>query len=326
MVSTVSLAYSQVIYVKKGGHGDGTSWENALGDLQQALQFAKPGQQIWVAQGTYTPTTGIDRNATFSLPEAVSVYGGFKGYETHLHQRDWNHNPTILSGEIGSTSVEDNSFTVIYTKNVSSLTRLDGFTITMGMANAKGSGINAQRCGGGWFNDGSNGISSPTIENCLFIKNYARDGGALFNFSQNGITQPLIQRCQFVVNKSGLDGGAITNDGSYGQSRPQILDSEFLGNEAVYGACLLNRAESGQAIPVIKNCLFAGNISYVSGSGIYNAQKNNGISTSILSACRFEGNQASVSGDVSGSPAPNTSSYHPELEQGRGIVIRSSKY
>ena len=57
-----------------------------------AVAFARAAScttatQIWVAKGTYTPTTGTDRNASFVLRNGFTVYGGFAGTETQLSQR-----------------------------------------------------------------------------------------------------------------------------------------------------------------------------------------------------------------------------------------------
>ena len=70
-----------ILYVKPGTSGNCNSWATAC-ELQTALGQAFYGDEIWVAAGTYKPTTGSDRNATFALPNGVGVYGGFAGTET----------------------------------------------------------------------------------------------------------------------------------------------------------------------------------------------------------------------------------------------------
>src|SRR5690349_8828972 len=105
-----------VIYVRAGASGanSGSSWANAYTSLANALSAASSGDQIWVAAGTYTPTDGSDRTASFTLENGVAVYGGFAGTETLLSQRDWNTNITTLSGDIGTVGdASDNSFHVV---------------------------------------------------------------------------------------------------------------------------------------------------------------------------------------------------------------------
>src|ERR1700733_11717618 len=62
---------------------DGSSWNSAYTDLQQALAAANPtagnSVNIEVAKGTYKPTSGTDRNATFQLKDNVSLLGGYAG-------------------------------------------------------------------------------------------------------------------------------------------------------------------------------------------------------------------------------------------------------
>src|SRR5512146_1311716 len=98
----------QTCYVKAGASGIGTSWANAFGSLQSALTNPLC-TQIWVAKGTYKPTTGLDRTISFVLMNGVAVYGGFLGTETLLSQRNPVLNETILSGNIGNlASPSDN--------------------------------------------------------------------------------------------------------------------------------------------------------------------------------------------------------------------------
>jgi len=65
-----------VLYVKAGSNGDCSSWAQAC-ELQTALYIAVPGDQIWVAAGTYKPTTSSNRSASFQLKSGVAIYGGF---------------------------------------------------------------------------------------------------------------------------------------------------------------------------------------------------------------------------------------------------------
>lgn len=242
------------------------------------------------------------------------MFGGFAGFETAVDQRDWKSNSTILSGEIGTHSIDDNSYTVVYTKNVSAATVLDGFVITGGTANGTGSKGDISRCGAGWFNDGTDGESSPTILNCLFTQNYGRDGAALYNCAKNGTTNPTIQNCRFTYNRADLDGGAIYNDGSNGICSPMIESCVFEQNEATYGAGVLNVASQGEAKPIIVNCDFVKNISYIRGGSIYNNRDDNGSSEPIVQNCRFADNVSTV-GKESNSVNVETTSKNRQMNR-----------
>ncbi|MCB0611598.1 MAG: hypothetical protein KDD12_28005, partial [Lewinella sp.] len=65
-----------VIYVNQAATGvnTGESWENAFLDLQSALATAQPLDEIWIAKGTYKPTSGTDRSATFFVSNGVRLY------------------------------------------------------------------------------------------------------------------------------------------------------------------------------------------------------------------------------------------------------------
>lgn len=292
------------LFVRSGATGDGSSWQSALGDLQQALAIAKqkPGTEIWVAAGEYTPSAAGDRDASFDVPDGTKLFGGFVGHESNIQQRDWQKNLTLLSGDIGARSVQnDNSYTIIYTRHVSSATVVDGFVVTGGAANGAGVKGNLRRSGGGWYNDGSNGYSNPSIRNCLFVNNYGRDGGALYNMATNGVTNPLINNCQFVNNHADIDGGAIFNNGSYGICSPNITHCLFEENEASYGAGIHNMAENGESHPRIAQCAFINNLAYTRGSSVYNNREYEGQCEASIDypSCKFLENKDKVGSTVS---------------------------
>lgn len=293
--SLVVLSLSaRTIYVKANSSGNGTSWSDAVGCLQQALKSAKNGDEIWVAFGKYLPTTGNDRNVSFVIPNGVKLYGGFAGYETNVSDRNFDVNLSILSGEIGSPSIEDNSYTVVYTKNVDESTVIDGFVITGGFSNVTSAKGDKNRCGAGWYNDGSNGASNPVIANCTFRNNYGRDGAGLYNYAKDGVANPSIKNCKFIANRADLDGGAIYNEGSNGKCSPYIENCVFEENEATYGAGVLNVGKGGEIMPIVIGCKFAGNIAYVKGTDIYDSIEEHGICEAIVKNCSFSDRASSA--------------------------------
>ena len=123
-----SLSHSATIYVKNGGTGNGTSWDLAYGNLQTALLNANVGDEIWVKQGTYTPSTSQNINDVFVFKNGVKIYGGFDGTETTLLDRaDVTGTTTFLSGYLSSTLRSKNIIKIVNVTHADNL--IDGFTI-----------------------------------------------------------------------------------------------------------------------------------------------------------------------------------------------------
>ena len=246
---------NRIIYVNQNatGNGDGTSWENAFPDLQSALEVAKAENEIWVAQGTYYPTDGSDREATFTITDSVKVYGGFAGGETELSQRDWFNNPTVLSGNIGNPEDEtDNSYNVVTLGNGSFFTLLDGFTVRDGygdkLSSSMGAGILANGNGdadlrnlivaNNFVSGGGAGLdqrnSDLNVTNVAFLNNIATDGGAISSGSNSvmNLTNGLF------VNNRGTVGGAVhlTNDAQF-----NLVNSTLVDNQANIGGAIATR-------------------------------------------------------------------------------------
>jgi hypothetical protein len=258
------------IFVAPGIGGNGKSWKTATNDLQFALKTAKAGTQIWVAEGIYTPTEGADRNTSFEVKDGVQVFGGFAGTEASLTDRQVEMHPTVMSGNIGKQDNDDNSFNVVTMKNVSEKTILDGFIITNGYANGDGQVGDQYRSGGGLFVDASQS-ANPTVKNCVFIDNFAKDGGAVYVLARNGGRAAVnFRNCHFDTNQSDFDGGAVNLDGrAKGQNNSTFTACSFDNNKGNYGGAVFCYALNGESTPVFTNCRMAANSAYVKGGAIF---------------------------------------------------------
>jgi parallel beta-helix repeat protein len=206
------------------GLGDGTSWANAVTNLQDALATAKKDYEIWVAAGTYRPDVGVgmtagNRSASFQLATNSKIYGGFKGGETALAQRNFRVNLSILSGDLlgndgpGFTNMQDNSYHIV--------------------KGAKGALLDGLWLRGGNANDGGGALhsSGPSVEitlaNCTLVNNRASgDGGAIY---LRWSSPPTLINTRFIANQAGGRGGAVYTDWS---SVPNVYGSLFVGNVA----------------------------------------------------------------------------------------------
>lgn len=231
LLLVAGLTYGSPIFVKSNASGanDGTSWTDAFNDLQDAIALAANGDSIWVAQGTYTPTSGTDRTATFELKNGVAILGGFSGSETSLAERDVVGNPTVLSGDIGLQGDDsDNSYNVMTGVYTDTLAVIDGFTVTKG--NANGTVFDDQSGAAIMFNPGS-----ATMRNMTFHDNHAAyEGGALR--IQTATT--VIENSVFTSNSASL-GGAVRIGGGTFIGPILLTDVSFTGNSATdYGGAL----------------------------------------------------------------------------------------
>jgi hypothetical protein len=189
------------------GANDGSGWTDAFRDLQLALSD-EDCTAIYVAEGTYYPTSGTDRVASFQLRNGLEMYGGFPdGGGT----QDPDTHPTILSGDIGEPDdITDNSYHVVSALDVDASTVLDGFTISNGRADSVGS--NGQ--GGGIFIN----AGSPTLRNLIFEDNYAAAGGGGMYDQGN----PDLSNVVFTGNFSNGSGGGALIWGN-----PSLTDMTF---------------------------------------------------------------------------------------------------
>lgn len=303
-------AHSATIYVTQNGAGsmDGSSWADAANgqNLQNIIDNASVGDEIWVACGTYTPTTGTDRSISISLRSGVTLFGGFQGTENLLTDRDLTCGScTLLSGEIGAAGDSDNSYTVVWAESVDSTALLDGFWISGGnddrTPTSAGNGL-----GGGLYNHGYGvtGFAHPTIRNCIFSGNQASWGGGAFNNGYDqGNAEPTYINCIFYDNYAYIEAGGMDSYGVGGNASPTVINTLFYENASATNVGAMyawGGNAGGNCHPVLINCVFANNTATngYGGAFIADAQDENGGTSSgsctvTLQNCIIWNNSAS---------------------------------
>ena len=236
-----NLTAQNRLYVNHAATGlnNGQSWTDAFQDLQNAIQTAQMGNEIWVAEGIYRPTGTQDRNISFEPLSGVGLYGGFAGIENELSQRDWVAHPTVLSGDIGvAGDSTDNSYNVVYMFEPDSNTMINGFFIRDGVADEQTANpFFRTRSGGGIYIMGENGYAYPEIRNCVFLHNTAVNygGGVMVYGGNNGSVAPRMVNCRFEANFAGGYGGGLSRiGGSLIERGDDLADCVFYQNRSGY--------------------------------------------------------------------------------------------
>ena len=275
-----------ILYVKEGATGNGTSWEDASGDLQ-AMMDAPNVKQVWVATGTYKPirelfaTSNVSYNSrenSFTMVDSVKVYGGFPALGSPVWEdRNWRTNITTLSGDIGIEGDDsDNAFHVIVASGINftspyltSETELNGFVVTRGNANGAPNQIlhHVDPTNGGGI---VSKYSNTKFLNIKVLNNTALyNGGGIYNLNSLSTFENTV-----IAGNSAVIGGGVCN---YAQSSPILKNVNIVGNHGggfynypgstgkIINATISGNSDMGityqlsSSKPQIYNCIVVGN-------------------------------------------------------------------
>lgn len=248
------LDAGRIRYVKQGGTGDGSSWGKASGDLQKMideLAVADAPGEVWVAAGTYRPTTqiieGVQYAASFRMRDGINVYGGFAGGEISKAGRAKGTMPWIYSNETVLMGADYENNTAAWANNqwnvtsssrhvvwfapmsgeedFKSVTVLDGVTIKGGAANG-GEGLTdfATDKGGGVYM----GLNA-TLQNSIVTENTSKGNGGGVYVNAGRVVSSLIYN-----NSAATDGGGVFVSGAGLVLRSMITDNSAKNGAGVY--------------------------------------------------------------------------------------------
>ncbi len=308
IILATGSATSQVIYVSEGATGDGSSWQNATGDLRSALSSAQDGDELWVSEGTYTPTlcspcSFADRDMRFVLPKGVKLMGGFSGTEVTAEDRFINDPTSValvtLSGDISTGVDTSRSFTVLEAVAPTTENRIEFITFESGLANDETRGNSSRGASGALLYI----TSYDTLEHidlsldyCTFLDGQAIGyGGAIFvDADSRKNSQLQFSNCDFGLNSAETGGGAITltaNSGGYDNST--FFNCNFDANEAGQeggGGILIRAANGGRSEAQFDGVNFSGNRTTDGDGGGLRLYGNNGYCSPTISNATFDGN------------------------------------
>jgi hypothetical protein len=309
-----------VLYVRQGGAGlnNGTSWENASGDLQEMMNElgAIPGYTgpriVKVGAGTYKPqykpnsdstvdytTPANDRDSAFLLRKGVQVLGGYPAGGGD--SRNVTGNVTTLSGDfLGNDMMSgtaypsdtqsfsnngENAYHVVLAVGIplNSGTVLDGLTIKGGYSSGGGditvgSGAFNRQHGGGIYMINA----SPVLTNLTICENWGNDrGGGIYNTAGSS---PVLSSVK-IFNNRATSGGGMYNDGTSSMVLSKVTIS---GNRGTSGSGGMSNINSSL---VLTDVTISGNNGVGNGGGMYNIS-----SSLILTNVMISGNGADTHG------------------------------
>ncbi|MCL2131184.1 MAG: T9SS type A sorting domain-containing protein [Lentimicrobiaceae bacterium] len=257
---TAFLIETQAVvrYVTPNGTGSGTgSWANSSADLQLMINNSDAGDTVWATAGTYLPIRPADnltiidsnnRDNAFVLKSDVIILGGFPNTgNPAMRDRDWNTNPTILSGDIGiAGDSSDNCHHVVISAGEVGTACLDGFTITKGNANGSSHCDMFTTTDVGGCKHIGGGItilhSSPTLTNLVIEGNMADGyGSGIYSlYSSYKLTNAIVKQ--------------NSNDGIYYHySRSPVLTNVLVVNNQGRGIANLESSPTLTNVTISKN-------------------------------------------------------------------------
>jgi hypothetical protein len=289
--------------------GNGVSWATAYNDLNTALAMSGGSALIYVAEGTYRPSTipagqlNQLANSTFQVGPNVTLIGGFLGNET-------NGTPlglpakTILDGEVvsGGPSRARHVVSVVIPPGVTGTTRIERVKIIDGNATGNGSyeDVGAGILYTAPLTGGPVGGHSLELRD-VRVRDCKADTAGAGIYAQGGTLNAY--QCRLISNNAGIAGGGIyVMDHGSGElsQHSHVYNTLFRLNVAgdLGGGCMIDTPQDFvQQDPRVRfmNCVFDRNAAVDMGGGLHLGA----WAASDIANCSFSGNRSGMGGGLS---------------------------
>jgi PKD repeat protein len=250
------------------------NWSTAANVIQDAIDVARPGDEIVVTNGVYKTGgravhPGMTNRIAVTKPLIVRSVNG--------------PNVTVIRGHRAEVG---HAVRCVYLTDGASLV---GFRLTNGYAlTSSPSATNLSNGGGVWCES-----TEANISNCAFVGNEGWEGGGVYRgtlsnctFTANeaweggGARDAVLSRCIFTDNRASSGGGAA-------------------GGVLNHCMVLTNRADIGGGVvhAELNNCVLRGNNSLGNGNGV---SYGGGAAYGVLNNCSITDNSASLGSGVGG--------------------------
>ncbi|MCH2136569.1 MAG: right-handed parallel beta-helix repeat-containing protein [Phycisphaerales bacterium] len=225
----------------------------AFDSLQDAIDFAQPGDIIELRDGPYYGPYTIDgkndlviRSGNLGSPCTINGQGEHRGFIittssqitlSHLQFTDCSTDPNAAATQQGAavSASQSNDLLIEFCTFTGNTARLDG--------------------GGAVAVTNS---ASPTVRDCIFSSNFANlPGGALLALNTSDFS---LTDCLFSHNTSFVSGGAVALHNAAKNAHDTIRDCTFFDNNAADGGALcLNVGLDSPGKTFVYDCSFVGN-------------------------------------------------------------------
>ena len=204
-IDPIDSCVSPAVFVDKNNvsaNEDGLTWASAFVSIQEAVDLAIAGQEVWVAKGTYLQAASLE--SIVVMKDGVNVYGGFDGSESALASRSAFSLSTLDGDFTGDGATNDDSCHIVIAANA----KMDGFVVKNGYGFADPFRVCDSSNGAGIFVPSN---ASSHLYNMHFINNLGlREGSGVYLDSNAELN---ITQVSFIDNNVSLaEGGVVSSN------------------------------------------------------------------------------------------------------------------